>query len=77
MGAERHLGVLLSFGCFVVLLLLLFVCLFFVCLFVCLFFFFLGGAFFLPFFCFCLMMGWGGAGWDVNVYVHVTLMMLR
>ena len=64
MGAERHLGVLLSFGCFVVLLL-------FVCLFVCLF------VFFLAFFCFCLMMVWGGAGWDVNVYVHVTLMMLR
>ena len=22
-------------------------------------------------------MGWGGLGWDVNVHVHVTLMMLR
>ena len=23
------------------------------------------------------MMGWGGVGWDVNVHVHVTLMMLH
>ena len=62
MGAAGRLGVLLSFGCFVVLLVFFFV-------------FFLNV--FFVFFCFCLMMGWGGAGWDVNVYVHVTLMMLR
>ena len=52
MGAERHLGVLLSFGCFVVLLLLLFV------------FFFLGGAFFFGVFLFLFDdgVGWCGVG---------------
>jgi len=33
--------------------------------------------FILALFCFSLMMGWGGVGWDVNVHVHATLMMLR
>jgi len=29
------------------------------------------------FVCFFHGVGWGGVGWDVNVHVHVTLMMLR